>query len=84
MLVQPCVFQPLAHRLTLLELNLQCGRGATLTGAAAAIGAHLHQSLQRLVIKVSGRFQPLVPVPESLGLDLVYLQSGLGSGGEAR
>ena len=54
-MVQPVALQPLmAKRLKQLELDFGHWPGATLRGAAVAIGAHLHKSLKRLKITVSG------------------------------
>ena len=54
--VMPFAFEPLANRLTVLEL---CMPGATLRGAAAAIAAHLSGSLRRLNVQVSSRIMTL-------------------------
>ena len=42
-------FEPLANRLTVLELDVA---GATLRGAGAAIAAHLSGSLKRLKLRM--------------------------------
>ena len=49
--VWPDAFEPLAGRLTALELDVG---GASLAGAAEGVGDHLAGTLRRLDIKVGG------------------------------